>query len=355
MSTAQKLPSMASSIHNNFLKINEEITFDQVSDAVQASFSGIDLDDYESIKRANGTFHQFIKDLGVDIKRTALLNLVSKSLGSQNHHVLKAKNASDAQKSNGDHWYDFEPGRISVIVGGSGAGKSLLLTQCAPYIDSYDSLMIDFGLTHAPETIKTMNERYGTDHKGFKKAKYIDLGKKGVELPSGQYKKIVIDEAFTVSRLHHDGLVRLISNNRGGHVILVLQSDADLHEFGLEIDLAERVFENLGRTNFESYVKVYQFNRKHLNKSTQAYEKIKKVVKKGYLDDVMRVYHETQSVEFAIKVAKIAQHLKREPSIISRSKNFDKVFDFYMNSMDRDSDLVKSQMIRDINSGLNAV
>lgn len=75
-----------------------------------------------------------------------------------------------------------------------------------------------------------------------------------------------------------------------------------------------------------------------------------------YIDDTIMVYHESKSLDFTLKVAKLAMYLEREPSMISRSKNFTKAYDFFesLSLLDRhNNEAVKSKIIRDLNSGLN--
>lgn len=353
MTTAQKLPSMAQSLHKQLHVFNNEITIDQISEALRASFSNIDLDDYERIKQANGIFHKAIKELGADIKRTVLLNLVSKSLGTQNHHVLKAKNVADIQKVNRDNWYDFKVGRFTVIVGRSGTGKSILLEQEAQSLDSYDTLLLDYGNSHSLGTIEDYNKRMGTNLIGFKKSVYVDLEKKGSVIPTKRYKRIIIDEPF-LAEYRHPIKKYVFLNAKNSHLILLLQAESDMFEFGINPTHAERFYDNMGpRVGFDRLIKIYQFDYKAAMKKRSPVERIKAAVHQDYVDDAIMVFHKSQSVDFTLKVSEVAEHLEREPSIISRSKNFNKVYDFYINSMDRNSDRTKSQMIRDINAGLN--
>ena len=82
-------------------------------------------------------------------------------------------------------------------------------------------------------------------------------------------------------------------------------------------------------------------------------EKIKKLVSQNYVDDVVLVFHQRKSLDFALKVAEIAEFLQREPSIISRSKNFDDIYTLYSNTTDEYHIEIKSKIFEMLNNGLN--
>lgn len=357
MTHAQNFPAIAESIHKQLTnKTNSDVSIDQIQKAVKKSFDGTS-DDYESIKKANGVFHKEIKELGVTIGRTVLLNMVSKALGHGNHHSLKGCSAKAVDTSHQEQWYDFKEGRVTVIIGTSGSGKSVLLTANAQHLDSPHTLLVDYGGSYTQKNIKAFNERYGTTYEGFKQSKYIDV-ERGMSIPSvSPYQRVIIDEGLTISRVQKEALRRAINESKKAHLVLLLQTESDMFEFGLNPVQAERFYENVGpRTdiqNGESRVKIFQFSRDQIIKKKTPIEIIKGAVPKDYYDDAVSVFHESGSLEFTLKVAELAVHLKREPSIISRSKNLDEVYRFFQSTHNAKSEEAKSQMIRDLNTGLN--
>lgn len=351
---------MAESIHKQLTqKTNSDVSIVQIQQAVIQSFDGTP-DDYESIKKANGVFHKEIKELGVTISRTVLLNMVSKALGHGNHHSMKGQSISNKDVSLPEQWYDYKAGRVTVIVGTTGSGKSVLLTAHSKYLDSNDTLLVDYGGSYTQSNIDAFNKRFGTTYNGFKQSTYIDV-EKGMGIPTTSFfHRVIVDEGMLINNVNREGLRRAINYSPDAHLILLLQTESDMFNFGINPEWAEKIYKNLGPRidikNGWSYVKIFQFNRDRIEKNSSPIEIIKKAVSGDYIDDTIMVYHESKSLDFTLKVAKLAMYLEREPSIISRSKNFTKAYDFFesLSLLDRhNNEAVKSKIIRDLNSGLN--
>ncbi len=256
MSYTYNLTAITESIHKQIQKMNNNISFNQTQHAVEASFDG--LYDYEKIKKANGVLHTKLKKLGLDIARTALLDIVAMSLGHRNHHSLKS--ASEEFFIVSDKWYSYKTEQTTVVVGRSGNGKSILVTSEAHRFDSPDTLLIDYSNSYSLETIQPFNKKYHTDYASFSKAKHINLRNEDQLPAKAGYSRIIIDEAIPVVDFYRKQLMQLFALNPTAHLILLVQEVDDISRLGLNIDTAEQVYENLGmRPGYEDQVKAYLF------------------------------------------------------------------------------------------------
>ncbi|MDD4969834.1 MAG: hypothetical protein PHT07_10445 [Paludibacter sp.] len=92
---------MADSITQQLLKAGYPINEDETKLLFDVSFSGREST-YELLKAANGRFHSRLKSMTppIDIKRTELLDMLSKTLGHSNHHALKQSFALQPESLN---------------------------------------------------------------------------------------------------------------------------------------------------------------------------------------------------------------------------------------------------------------
>lgn len=256
MTHTYNLTAITESIHKQIQKINNNVTFDQIKSAAEASFDG--LYDYEKIKKANGLFHSKLKALRVGIARTALLDIVAMSLGHRNHHSLKTTIGEFIILT--DKWYSLKSGQITVIVGRVGTGKSVLVARESYSLDSPDTLVIDYGNSYSARIIQSFNDEHNTKYVGFSNSEYVDMQLDEPFPIKAGFSRIIIDEAHAVIEQHSNRLMQLFTLNPTAHLIILLQDTRDMRRFGLNPDAAEKVYGNLGtRAGYEEQVSAYLF------------------------------------------------------------------------------------------------
>ena len=70
----------------NQLNIENQVTISTLNNIVNSS----NIVDYNSIKLLSNTIKKYLKNNNVEIQHSKVLNILSKALGYQNHHSLKA-------------------------------------------------------------------------------------------------------------------------------------------------------------------------------------------------------------------------------------------------------------------------
>lgn len=263
------LPAIAASIHQQLQNLNINVTSNQIAASVQKSFSDT-TNDYENIKKANGILHEDLKTIGAEIKRTSLLDVVARALGHKNHHALK-----QVSKASRQNWYDFAEGRITVIVGPYGSGKSVLIAKHSISLDSVDTLVVDYGNFYSRESIDRFNRETGSRYHGFRSATHIDA-EKGTAIPSPSgYKRIIIDEPSSIDHMQSKNLRRAIARSPNAHIILLMQAESDMTRYGMHPKYAERVIEKIGHhpgiKNGAEMIKAYLFDRKAIATTLNLY------------------------------------------------------------------------------------
>lgn len=92
MTHAISSSAIADSLHKQFSNLNLTISHDCIKSYVDDSFRDTHCS-YDEVKACNGKLHKLLLQKNIEIKRTALLNMIAKSMGYENHHSLKNSGA----------------------------------------------------------------------------------------------------------------------------------------------------------------------------------------------------------------------------------------------------------------------
>jgi hypothetical protein len=237
-------------------------------------------------------------------------------------YLFKPKNDGEAQKKDARKKEVLKnfgvSGNCIALIGSYGSGTNHLILESLHHIDSPRTLIVDpdGGFTKIQQSFLPTSKIW-TDQNPTKL------------IPTSMMIEndfLIINDAFEAIKKYSQ-LEEIIDFASKGTIILLLRNKDELKIFGLDASKAEISMENIGPSDRkEQQVNGYVFNGIPKRCRFTPHEQIGQLITEDYVDDVFTVYRTSKSLDTALKAGVLAEYLEREPSIIARSKNFEKAY-----------------------------